>query len=299
MGPARELIEVVVRSLRAEASDTDDQRRQHFLVLGSFGYMNDGLKLARAHPDVAMIHASGFRQTDNFSTFTARNYEGFYLGGLAAGMITKSNTIGLVGAFAIPEIVADVNAITLAVHKINPKASVKVIWVNTWFDPPKEQEAARALISQGADVLFSLNQDTPSVVNVAEAKHVHIVNTNSDMSKYGPKSVLASVTDDWSGMFVAQVGEKLNGKFKGADFHGGLADGTVNVVAWSSDLSADQTAKIGAAEANLKSGKAHVFEGPIVDQTGAERVASGAALLDAGIFVKTARSRSDRNFEGT
>ncbi|MEO1249425.1 MAG: BMP family ABC transporter substrate-binding protein, partial [Pseudomonadota bacterium] len=126
-----------------------------FLMLGSFGYMNDGLKLGQTNPEVAMIHASGFKQTQNFGTFTARNYEGFYLGGMAAGMVTESNTIGLVAAFAIPEVVAEVNAITLAAQKVNPDATVKVVWLNSWFDPPKAQEAARALVSQGADVLFS------------------------------------------------------------------------------------------------------------------------------------------------
>lgn len=255
-----------------------------FLMLGSFGYMNDGLKMARQRPDVAMIHASGFKQTDNFGTFTARNYEGFYLGGLAAGMITESNIIGLVAAFAIPEVVAEVNAITLAAQKVNPDAKVKVVWLNSWFDPPKAQEAARALISQGADVIFSLHQDTPSVVNVAEAEGVHVVNTSSDMSKYGPNSVLASVTNDWTNYFVEQVGKKLNGEFKGTDFRGGLGTGAVKVVAWSSDLSKEQMAEIKKVEDALKSGEAHAFAGPIVDQDGNVRAAEGENLPDADIF---------------
>lgn len=254
------------------------------LLLGSFGYMNDGLKLARRNPDVAMVHASGFKQADNFSTFTARNYEGFYIAGLAAGMITKTNTIGLVAAFAIPEVVAEVNAITLAAQKVNPEAVVKVIWLNSWFDPPKAQEAARALVSQGADVLFSLHQDTPSVVNVAEAEGVYVVNTGSDMSEYGPNSLLASVTNDWSGYFVDQVRAKLEGNFKGSDFRGGLKDGAVNVEAWSEDLTEEQMAKLREVEAALKSGEAHAFEGPITDQDGNQRVAEGEHLADADIF---------------
>ncbi|MHA1570218.1 MAG: BMP family ABC transporter substrate-binding protein, partial [Alphaproteobacteria bacterium] len=124
-----------------------------FVMLGSFGYMNDGLRLAGRNPDVAFLHASGYKQTGNFGTFTPRNYEGFYLGGLAAGMVSKSNVIGVIGAFAIPEVVAEVNAITLAVRSINPDTEVKIIWLNSWFDPPKAQDAARALVSQGADVL--------------------------------------------------------------------------------------------------------------------------------------------------
>ncbi len=256
----------------------------NMLILGSFGYMNDGLKLARNNPDVAVLHASGFKQADNLGTFTARNYEGFYVAGMAAGMLTKSNTIGLVAAFAVPEVVADVNAITLAAQKENPDAVIKVIWLNSWFDPAKAQEAARALVSQGADVLFSLNQDTPSVVNVAEAEGVYVVNTSSDMSKYGPKSLLVSVTDDWSPYFVEEVRAKLDGKFKGSDFRGGLKLGTVKLVAWSKDLSAEQLEKLKATEAALASGEKHAFDGPITDQEGVERVAAGANLPDPDIF---------------
>ena len=255
-----------------------------FLMLGSFGYMNDGLKLAQTNPNVAMIHASGFRQAENFGTFTSRAYEGFYLGGLAAGMMTESNVIGVVAAFAIPEVVAETNALTLAVQKVNPDAKVKVVWINTWFDPPKAQEAARALISQGADVLFSLHQDTPSVVNVAQAEGVYVVNTGSDMSTYGPDAVLASVTHDWTDYFVREVGAKLDGSFKGGDERGGLAQGMVEVVAYSDDLSEDQLATIKATEAAFISGEDHPFAGPILDQDGNERVAADEVLADPDIF---------------
>ncbi len=255
-----------------------------FVMLGSFGYMNDGLRLAGRNPDVSFLHASGFKQTDNFGTFTPRNYEGFYLGGLAAGLVTKTNTIGMVGAFAIPEVVAEVNAITLAARKANPDVEIKIIWLNSWFDPPKAQDAARALVSQGADVLFSLHQDTPSVVNVAEAEGVYVVNTGSDMSAYGPNAVLASVTMDWTDYFVREVGAALEGNFNGSDFRGGLSDGAVKVKAWSKDLTADQLAQIKDAEAKLMSGELHAFAGPIKDQKGQERVAAGANLPDPEIF---------------
>lgn len=255
-----------------------------FLMLGSFGYMNDGIKLGKQRADISMIHASGYKQTANFGTFTARNYEGFYLGGMAAAMKTENNVIGLIGAFPIPELVAEVNAITLAAQSVNPDAQVKVVWINTWFDPPKAQEAARALVSQGADVLFSLHQDTPSVVTAAEAEGVYVVNTGSDMSEHGPNAVLASVTNDWTDYFVREVGKHLDGNFAGADERGGLATGMVKVVAWSDDLSEEQVARIKAKEAALMDGSAHAFAGPITDQSGAERVAAGAVLPDGEIF---------------
>ena len=255
-----------------------------FLMLGSFGYMNDGLRLAQSNPDVSMIHASGFRQSENFGTFTSRAYEGFYLGGMAAGMMTESNTIGIVAAFAIPEVVAEVNAITLAAQAINPEAEINVIWINTWFDPPRAQEAARALISQGADVLFSLHQDTPSVVTVAQAEGVYVVNTGSDMSEHGPDAVLASVTHDWTAYFVEQVGAHLDGTFVGGDERGGLSTGMVDVVAWSDDLSEEQLAEILAVEASFIDGTGHPFTGPLIDQDGTERVAAGEVLADPDIF---------------
>lgn len=254
------------------------------LVLGSFGYMNDGLKMARKRPDVAMLHASGYKQATNFSTFTARNYEGFYLTGLAAGMITESDTIGLVAAFAVPEVVAEVNAIALAVAKENPDAKVKVIWLNSWFDPPKAQEAARALVSQGADVLFSLHQDTPSVVNVAEAEGISVVNTSSDMSGYGPNSVLASVVNDWSDYFVMEVEAQLDGAFEGSDFRGGLSTGAVQVVAWNDALTEEQMARLKEAEAAIVAGELNPFAGPIMDQDGVERIAAEGSLPDKDIF---------------
>lgn len=255
-----------------------------FIVLGSFGYMNDGLRAARRHPNVDFIHASGFKQTENFGTFTARNYEGFYLGGLAAGMVTKSDTIGMVAAFAVPEVVAEANAITLAIHEVNPQAEVKIVWLNSWFDPPKAQEAARALVSQGADVLFSLHQDTPSVVNVAEAEGVYVVNTSSDMSSYGPNSVLASVTNDWSSYFVRECKAAREGTFEGSDFRGGLASGTVKVAAWNEDLTDEQMAVIKKAEKDIKNGSIHVFDGPIKDQDGKVRAEAGSSVPDPEIF---------------
>lgn len=255
-----------------------------FVVLGSFGYMNDGMRAAQANPEVAFIHASGFQQADNFGTFTARMYEGFFLGGMAAGMVTESDVIGVVAAFPIPEIIANINAITLAARRVNPDVEVKVIFLNSWFDPPRAQEAARALISQGADVLFSVNQNTPSVVTVAEAEGVYVVNTNSDMSAYGPNAVLASVTSVWNAYFVEQVGAYLDDGFAGGDERGGLASGMVQVVAYSDDLSEEQMAAIAAVEAAIISGEDHPFTGPIVDQDGVERVAAGEVLADGDIF---------------
>lgn len=255
-----------------------------FLITGSFGYMKTALRAARRHPDVDFINGSGNKHSKNFGTITARNYEGAYLAGLAAGMMTESDTIGVVGAFPVPEVVAGTNAIAIAAKKVNPDAEVKVIWVNSWFDPSRAQNAARALVSQGADVLFSLNQDTPSVVNVAAAEDVYVVNTASDMSKYGPDVVLVSITDDWGGYFVEQCKASRNGNYEGKVFHGGIADGVVKMASWNDDLSDDQLARIEQARKDIVSGDLHIFAGPLKDQKGKLRVEEGAQLPDSKII---------------
>lgn len=255
-----------------------------FMILGSFGYMKSGYRIARRHPDIEFINASGALTSQNIGTFIARNYEGAYLAGLAAGMVTKTDTIGLIAAFPVPELVADINAIAIAAHKVNPDAEIKVVWLNSWFDPSRAQNAARGLVSLGADVLFSLNQDTPSVVNVAEAEDVYVVNTASDMSKYAPQNVLVSITDDWSGYFVGLCRAARNGTFKGTVSHLGIAAGVVDMKAWNKDLSDEQMARIKQARKAIASGELHVFAGPLRDKSGKLRVEAGKHLPDSKIF---------------
>ncbi|MEK9924957.1 MAG: BMP family ABC transporter substrate-binding protein, partial [Alphaproteobacteria bacterium] len=161
------------------------------IMLGSFGYMNDGLRLAQQRPDMTFIHASGYKLADNFGNFQSRNYESSYVVGMAAGYVTKSDTVGVVAAYAIPEVVGMINTFTLGLQRTNPDATVKVVWLNSWFNPSKAQESARSLMAQNADVIYSLYQDTPSVVTVAEEEGVYVINTSSDMKAYAPKMLLA------------------------------------------------------------------------------------------------------------
>lgn len=255
-----------------------------FMILGSFGYMKSGFRIARRHPEIEFINASGALTSQNFGTFIARNYEGAYLAGLAAGMVTKSNIIGVIGAFPVPELVADINALTIAARKVNPDVEVKVVWLNSWFDPSKAQNAARGLVSLGADVLFSLNQDTPAVVTVAENLDVYVVNTASDMSEYAPNDLLVSITDDWSGYFVEQCQAARNGTFKGSVDHLGMEAGVVEMKAWNEDLTEGQMARIMQAEKAIKSGKLQIFAGPLKDKRGNLRVEAGKSLPDSKIF---------------
>lgn len=254
------------------------------IMIGSFGYMNDGLKLAGSKPDIKFIHASGYKTVDNLGNFQTRNYESAYAAGMAAGYATKSNTLGVVAAYAIPEVVGIINSFTLGAQRTNADITVKVVWLNSWFNPSKAQESARSLIAQSADVIFSLYQDTPSVVTVAEEEGVYVVNTSSDMKKYAPTKLLASMTIDWGPHFIERTQAVLDGTFKGTAYWGGMADGAVGIGSLSDDLSADQKTEIAKVMAEIAAGTFHPFTGPVTGQDGSEMVAAGATLDDGSLL---------------
>lgn len=256
----------------------------NMIMLGSFGYMNDGLKLAKQRPDMTFIHASGYKTAKNFGNFQTRNYEGAYLAGMAAGYVTKSNTLGAVAAYAIPEVIGILNAFTLGAQETNPDITVKVVWLNSWFDPSKAQESARSLVAQKSDVIFSIYQDTPSVVTVAEELGVYVINTSTDMKKYAPTKLLASIQIDWTPHFIQSVQNTLDGTYEGIAYWGGMKDGAISMASWSSDLSAEQMAAIEAKTAALSAGDFHPLTGPVMDQAGMERLADGVAIADGDML---------------
>lgn len=251
-----------------------------FIILGSFGYMNGGLKLAKQRPEVSILHASGYQSAPNFSPFGARYYQGTYLMGIAAASLTKSKKLGVVGAFAIPELITSINAFTLGAQSIDPAVEVAVVWVNSWFDPASEQNAAKALLSQGCDVIFSNAQDTPSVVSVCETAGAYVFNLNSSMKSYAPAKYLGVVGTDWSPYFKASVAAHLAGSFAGATAWLGMADACVFLADWSPDLSPDIAARIAETQAAIASGAFMPFTGPLTNQDGGEQVAAGVVLGD-------------------
>lgn len=252
----------------------------NFVILGSFGYMNGGLKLARANPGVSILHASGYQVAPNFSPFGARYYQGTYLMGMAAAAVSKTKKLGCVGAFAIPELITSINAWTLGAQAVDPSIEVSVVWVNSWFDPASEQEAAKALLAQGVDVIFSNAQDTPSVITVAEAAGAYVFNLNSSMKSYAPTKYLGVVGTDWSPYFKANAQAHLDGTFAGAAAWLGMADDVVFVADWSPDIPADIVAKITEVQAATLAGTFSPFTGPITGQEDSEKVAAGVTLGD-------------------
>ncbi|WP_377291049.1 BMP family ABC transporter substrate-binding protein [Rhizobium sp. SG2393] len=255
------------------------------LIAGSFGYQNGALQIARRNPGVTVLHASGFQVAPNFSPFAAKYFQGTYLMGMAAAALTKSGKLGSVSAFAIPELITSINAFTLGAQAVKPDIEVSVVWVNSWFDPAKEQEAAKALIAQGCDVIFSNAQDTPSVISACEEAGVYAFNLNSSMKSYAPKTYLGCVATDWSPFFKASVDAHVAGTFKGANAFLGVSDKVVEVVDWNPAVPADTVAKIKEAEAKIADGSFSPFTGPITKADGSEAVAAGKTLSDGEIVA--------------
>lgn len=256
-----------------------------FLIAGSFGYQNGALQIARRNADVSVLHASGFMVAPNFTPFAAKNFEGTYLLGMAAAAVSKTGKLGSVSAFAIPELITSINAFTLGAQAINPAAEVSVVWVNSWFDPAKEQEAAKALIAQGCDVIFSNAQDTPSVVAACEEAGVYVLNLNSSMKTYAPTKYLGCAATDWSPFFLEAVKAHFDGTFEGHNAFLGTAEKVEKVIDWNAGIPAEVMEKITAREAGIASGEAPVFAGPIAKQDGSEAVATGTAMADADIVA--------------
>ena len=246
----------------------------------SFGFMDAMEKVAKDHPDVFFEHATGYKTATNFRVYEARFYEDAYMAGVIAGHMSKSGTLGFVASFPIPEVLRNINAYTLGAQSVNPKITTKVVWVNTWFDPPKEAEAAQALINAGADVLLQ-NTDSTAVLQTAEKNGKYAFGWDSDMSAFAPKAHLASCVLNWGVYYEKAVNDVLGKTWKTEVTKWGTKEGMndlVKVADFVPQAAKDQVEKI---KAGLKDGSFAVFKGPIVDNTGAEKLAKDAVGDDA------------------
>jgi simple sugar transport system substrate-binding protein len=241
--------------------------------------MNPTIKVAPQFPSVAFEHATGYKTAKNVGIYNARFYEGRYLCGIIAGKMTKTNVAGYVAAFPIPEVVQGINAFALGMRSVNPKAEVKVIWVNSWFDPGREREAANTLISQGADVVTH-HTDSTAVVQVAEEKGKYAFGYHSDMSKYGPKAQLTASTHQWGAYYTKVANAVIAGTWKPGSTWGGIKEGMIKLAPLNPAVPKDVAELVAGREKDIGSGKLHPFQGPIKDNSGKERVASGKTMSD-------------------
>lgn len=262
------------RVIRNMAKDKYD-----LIFTTSFGYMNPTVKVAKQFPKVTFEHATGYKQDKNLGTYLARTYEGRYVGGFLAAKMTKTKKIGYVASFPIPEVIRDINAIQLALNKYNPGTEIKVVWVNSWFDPGKEADAANALIDQGVDVVFQ-HTDSPAPIQAAERRGVYAVGYASDMAHFGPKAVLTSIVNDWAPHYIQATQSVIDHTWKSQDYWGGLKEGTVELPI--SDLvPAPVKAEAEELIADIKSGALQPFTGPIKDQAGVEKIPAGVSATNA------------------
>jgi len=270
----------------AEGQDAERVIRQlasggHGLIFTtSFGYMNPTVKVAKQFPNVKFEHATGYKRADNVSTYVARFYEGRYIIGRIAGAVTKSNTVGYIASFPIPEVVRGINAFTLGLRSVNPDATVKVVWVNSWYDPGKEGDAAKALIDQGADII-SQHTDSPAPLQVAEERGVQGFGQASDMSAFAPKAQLTSIIDNWDEYYVSRAKAVIDGTWESVDVWDGIDAGMVEMAPYNEEaLPADVVTDAKATEDAIKSGSLHPFAGPIKNQSGDVVIKEGESADD-------------------
>jgi basic membrane protein A and related proteins len=254
------------------------------LVFGTtFGYMESMLKVAADSPAVKFEHATGYKTAPNLRTYDARTYEGAYLVGLIAGGVTKTNVLGVVASIPIPEVIRNIDAFTLGARSVNPKVTTKVVWVNKWFDPPKEGEGAQALLDDGADVLMQ-NTDSSAVLQTAEKAGKLGFGWDSDMSKFGPHAHLASAVIDWAPYYKKAVREALDGSWKTEQTWWGVKEGAIDVVAVSDKVPPPVRERLAAVKKGLTEGTFAIWKGPLTDQNGRPVLAEGKVADDA--FLK-------------
>jgi simple sugar transport system substrate-binding protein len=277
-------VESVPEGSDAERVIRDMAEQGNSLIFGTtFGYMEPMLRVASDAKGVKFEHATGYKSAENLRTYDSRTYEGAYLAGIVAGAMTKSNALGVVASIPIPEVIRNIDSFTLGAQSVNPKVSTRVVWVNKWFDPPKEGEAAQALINQGVDVLMQ-NTDSSAVLQTAEKAGKYGFGWDSDMSKFGPNAHLASAVIHWGPYYKKAVGDVLAGTWKNEKNWWGVREGAIDLVSLSAKVPADTKAKVDDVKRGLKDGSFAVWKGPIVDQSGKEVLKAGHTA-DDGFLV--------------
>ena len=274
-------VEKVPEGADAERVFRDMASQGNKLIFGTtFGYMEPMLKAAADLPDVKFEHATGYKTAANMNTYDSRTYEGAYMAGVIAGGMTKTHVLGVVGSIPIPEVIRNIDSFTLGAQSVNPKIKTKVVWVNEWFNPPKETEAAQSLINGGADVLMQ-NTDSSAVLQAAEKAGKYAFGWDSDMTAYAPKAHLASAVINWAPYYIKTTKDVLDGTWKGNQrTWWGVKEGAIDIVSISDKVPAEVKAKVEAAKAGLKDGSLVIWKGPIVENTGKVALAKDAVADD-------------------
>jgi len=280
------VVEAVAEGADSERVMRDLAAQGHQLIFAtSFGYLEPALRVAAEFPNVKFEHAGGYKTAANLNTYNARYYEARYLAGWLAGKTSKSGIAGYVAGFPVPEVVQGINAFAIGMREANPKAQLRVLWLNAWFDPAREREAAQTLINQGADVLTN-HSGSPAVPQAAQAafkdKGVRVIAYQSDMKAFAPDAQLAAVTHHWGGHYTRVAQSVLDGRWKAQPVWAGMKEGLVQLSAVDASLPKELRAQLEARRQAVVAGKLRPFSGRLVDNTGTERLARGT-LDDAAI----------------
>ena len=264
--------------------------RQHCnMIFGtSFGFMDSELKVAKKFPKVMFEHATGFKTAKNMGIYNARFYEGRYVMGQIAAKMSKTGVAGYIVSFPIPEVVMGINSFMLGAQSINPNFKAKIVWVNSWFDPGKEADAAKALFDQGADIIVQ-HTDSTAALQVAEERKLHGFGQSSDMIKFAPNAQLTSLTDEWGPYYISRIQAALDGTWKPDNVWLGIKDGAVKLAPYT-NMPDDVKAMAEATEKKIAGGW-NPFTGPVAKQDGTPwlkdgEVADDGTLLGMNFYVK-------------
>ncbi len=269
----------------AEGPDAERVIRQlaasgHGLIFTtSFGFMNSTVRVAKQFRNVKFEHATGYQTAPNLAVYNARFHEGRTVCGTIAGHVSKTGVVGYIGSFPIPEVVMGINSFALAARKIRPDMKVKVVWANSWYDPGKEADGAKALIDQGADIICQ-HTDSPAPLQVAETRGVHGFGQASDMKAYAPKAQLTAILDDWTGYYVQRTQDVIDDTWKSHSIWWGLKEGMVKMAPYGAAVPENVRQAADAARDGIIAGSLHPVTGPVKSNKGEDKLAAGQTMSD-------------------
>lgn len=283
-GVTTSYVESVAEGADAERVILNMARRGFDIIFAtSFGYMDTMLKVAGQFPNIVFMHCSGYKTAPNMGNYFGRIYQARYLSGMAAGAMTTSNILGYVAAFPTPEVIRGINAFTLGAQAVNPDIQVRVVWTKTWYDPATEKEAAKSLLDVGADVIAQ-HQNSPGPQEAAEQKGVYSVGYNTDMSGFAPKAHLTAPIWNWASLYQEIVEQVRNKTWQSGAIWYGLDKGIVALAPFGPMVPEDVQQRVLAQQEAIISGAFKVFTGPVRDQQGMERIATGVTPPDSDLL---------------
>jgi basic membrane protein A and related proteins len=250
----------------------------------SYGYMDQTIQVAGEFPDVKFEHCTGYKRADNVSTYNSKFHEGRAVLGTIAGKMSKSGVIGYLGSYKVPEVVLGVNSFTLAAQKQNPDVQVKLVMIDSWYDPAKEAAATETLINLGCDIVTT-HTDSPAALQILEQKGLYGFGQGADMTTFAPNAHLTAIEDIWGPYYVLRTKALLDGTWASADTWDGFKEGTVVISPYNKNVPADVVALADEVRAGYLAGTFNIFTGPISDQDGAEKVAAGVVMPDGDLAI--------------